>query len=116
VYLHDTPSKSLFAAVRRDFSHGCIRLEGARDLARWVMRGSPVWTDDSLDAAMASTVTRRVSVPRAIPVHVGYSTVMATADGRVWFLPDVYGRDSKAWSKTSVASLRTDCRLEPATR
>ncbi|HEX7546530.1 MAG TPA: L,D-transpeptidase family protein [Gemmatimonadaceae bacterium] len=116
IYLHDTPSKSLFAQTRRDFSHGCIRLEGARDLARWVMRGSPAWNDDSLDAAMASPVTRRVSVPRAIPVHVGYNTVLATADGRVWFLPDVYGRDSKERNKISVASLNTDCRPETAKR
>jgi murein L,D-transpeptidase YcbB/YkuD len=116
VYLHDTPSKSLFSAARRDFSHGCIRLEGARDLARWVMRGAQAWNDDSLDAAMASSVTRRVSVPRSIQVLVGYNTVLATADGRVWFLPDVYGRDSKAWNESSVASLRTDCRPETVSR
>jgi murein L,D-transpeptidase YcbB/YkuD len=109
IYLHDTPSKSLFSAARRDFSHGCIRLEGARELARWVMRGAQAWNDDSLDAAMASTVTRRVSVPRAIRVLVGYNTVLATADGRVWFLPDIYGRDTKAGNKASVASLRDDC-------
>jgi murein L,D-transpeptidase YcbB/YkuD len=116
VYLHDTPSKSLFAAARRDFSHGCIRLERARDLARWVMRGAPAWNDDSLDAAMASSVTRRVSVPRAIPVHVGYNTVLATADGRVWFMPDIYGRDTKAGNKASVASLRDDCLPETTGR
>jgi L,D-transpeptidase YcbB len=109
VYLHDTPSKALFAATRRDFSHGCIRLAGARDLARWVMRGALAWNDDSLDAAMASSVTRRVSVPRAIPVYVGYNTVLATADGRVWFMPDVYGREMKVQIGTSVASLRDDC-------
>lgn len=116
IFLHDTPAKSLFSELRRDFSHGCIRLEGARDLARWVMRGAPAWNDDSLRAAMASAVSRRVSVPRAIPVHVGYSTVLATADGCVWFLPDVYDRDSKNGDKTPVAALPAGCRLESASR
>ena len=116
IYLHDTPSKSLFVEMRRDFSHGCIRLEDARDLARWVMRGSPAWNDDSLRAALASPVTRRVSVPRAIPVHVGYSTVLATSDGRVWFLPDVYDRDSNGRDKTTVASLPAGCKLETTSR
>jgi murein L,D-transpeptidase YcbB/YkuD len=116
IYLHDTPSKSLFAAARRDFSHGCIRLSGARDLARWVMRGAQAWNDDSLDAALAGAVTRRVSVPRTIQVYVGYSTVLATADGRVWFLPDVYGRESREGAKTSVASRRNDCLPETASR
>ena len=94
VYLHDTPEKSLFSKWRRDFSHGCIRLEKACDLAAWVMSGQSSWNDDSLRAAMAGTETRRITLPRSIPVLVEYNTVLATADGRVWFLPDVYGRDS----------------------
>lgn len=99
VYLHDTPNKALFSMVRRDFSHGCIRLEDARDLATWVMKGHPAWNEDSVAAAMAGPGTRRVAVPRTIPVLVEYNTVLATADGRVWFLPDVYGRDSDALNK-----------------
>jgi murein L,D-transpeptidase YcbB/YkuD len=93
IFLHDTPDKVLFSSVRRDFSHGCIRLEDARDLATWVMAGHPAWNEDSVVAAMAGTETRRVPLPRTIPVFVEYNTVLATADGLVWFLPDVYGRD-----------------------
>ena len=95
VYLHDTPARQLFSSVRRDFSHGCIRLEDARDLAIWVMRGDPAWNADSVDAAMARPQTRRVALTRSIPVFVEYNTVLATADGLVWFLPDVYHREGK---------------------
>src|SRR5262249_6409970 len=44
VYMHDTPSTELFAKSRRDFSHGCIRLEKPADLAAWVLRDNPGWT------------------------------------------------------------------------
>jgi L,D-transpeptidase YcbB len=94
VFLHDTPNKALFSLTRRDFSHGCIRLQDARDLAIWVMRGKAGWTDDSVTAAMAGRMNRLVPAPRTIPVFVEYSVALATADGRVWFPPDVYGRDS----------------------
>lgn len=99
VFLHDTPNKALFSLPRRDFSHGCIRLQDARDLAIWVMRGKAGWTDDSVTAAMAGRMSRLVPTPRTIPVFVEYNVALATADGRVWFPPDVYGRDS---AKTHV--------------
>ena len=95
VFLHDTPNKELFSAARRDFSHGCIRLQHARALAIWVTRGLPGWTEDSVDVALAGPASRRVTLPRTIPVFVEYNVALATADGRVWFLPDVYGRGGK---------------------
>jgi murein L,D-transpeptidase YcbB/YkuD len=93
VYLHDTPEKSLFANTRRDFSHGCIRLQDARDLAVWVTSGQPGWNADSVDAALAAPQQRRVTLTRTIPVFIEYNTALATVDGLVWFLPDVYRRD-----------------------
>jgi L,D-transpeptidase YcbB len=97
IFLHDTPARDLFSNTRRDFSHGCIRLEGARALAIWAMRGDSVWNADSIDAAMAGPGFRRLSLPRGIPVLIEYNTAMATADGRVWFSPDIYllGRDPR---------------------
>ncbi|MDE3174183.1 MAG: L,D-transpeptidase family protein [Gemmatimonadota bacterium] len=92
VYLHDTPDKSLFARPRRDFSHGCIRVEQARALAIWASRGLASWTADSVDAALAGPGSRRVALPRPIPVIIEYVTVMASQDGTVWFLPDIYER------------------------
>lgn len=95
IYLHDTPERALFGLARRDFSHGCIRVEDARDLAVWVMRDHGGWTADSVDAVLSGPVEfRRVMLPRPIPVIVEYLTAMATADGTVWFLPDIYRREA----------------------
>lgn len=109
IYLHDTPNKALFERARRDFSHGCIRLEHARALAIWVMRDHSGWDADSVDMAMAGPEFRRVMLPRTIPVFVEYNTAMATADGAVWFLPDVYDRDAaalNAWRDSIAGPLR----------
>jgi len=91
IYLHDTPNKLLFADARRDFSHGCIRLEKARDLATWILANVGGWNADSVNVAMAGPGFRRVMLPRPIPVILEYNTAMATEDGVVWFLPDMYG-------------------------
>ena len=44
VYLHSTPSQELFSRSRRDFSHGCIRVEKPAELTAWVLRNNPGWT------------------------------------------------------------------------
>ncbi len=94
IYLHDTPDKSLFARARRDLSHGCIRVEKPRELAAWVLRDRPEWSEDSLARALAGPAFRRVMLARPIQVIVEYNTAIVAADGNVWFLPDVYGRDA----------------------
>lgn len=99
IYLHDTPDKQLFADPRRDFSHGCVRLEKARDLAVWILRNVHGWNADSVDVAMAGPGFRRVTLPRPIPVILEYNTTMATQDGTVWFLPDLYGLTPESLDK-----------------
>ena len=59
VYMHGTPAQQLFSRVRRDFSHGCIRLEDPARFAQWVLRDEPEWTRERIDAAMQGT-SRRV--------------------------------------------------------
>ena len=54
VYLHSTPEQELFAKSRRDFSHGCIRVERPADLAAWVLRNKPEWTPDFFSSCKAS--------------------------------------------------------------
>jgi murein L,D-transpeptidase YcbB/YkuD len=93
IYLHDTPDDGLFARPRRAFSHGCVRVEKPFDLARWVLRGLPQWTPAAVNAAMRSGRERHLALPEAIPVYTTYQTVEATADGAVFFWPDVYGHD-----------------------
>ena len=52
IYMHGTPAQSLFARARRDFSHGCIRLEDPAGLGEWVLRDQPEWTRERIGAAM----------------------------------------------------------------
>jgi len=94
VYLHDTPQDGAFAATRRDLSHGCIRIERPLALARWALDDRTAWTDARLRAAMRARAERPVPLAGTIPVYVAYFTAWVEADGRVRFLPDVYGHDA----------------------
>ncbi|HYL32604.1 MAG TPA: L,D-transpeptidase family protein [Stellaceae bacterium] len=95
VYLHDTPAKTLFARPRRALSHGCIRVEDPRALARRLMADDPKWTMDAIDAAVATGKTQRVMLPHPIPVSIVYWTAYVDDDGTVEFRNDVYGRDQR---------------------
>jgi murein L,D-transpeptidase YcbB/YkuD len=94
VYMHDTPSTELFARSRRDFSHGCIRLEKPADLAAWVLRSNPGWTPDRIRAAMNGVSTQQVNLIHPIPVLILYGTVVVPEDGQVYFYDDIYGHDA----------------------
>jgi murein L,D-transpeptidase YcbB/YkuD len=95
VYLHDTPSRSLFARARRDFSHGCIRLQDPPALAAWVLRDDPRWTKESIARAMTSgPQDAHVTLPHPIPVLLVYATAVAPEDGTVRFFEDIYGHDA----------------------
>jgi murein L,D-transpeptidase YcbB/YkuD len=92
VYLHDTPSKSLFARADRALSHGCMRLEKPRELALLLLddeRGA-----GGLDAAIASGRTRRIALRRPTPLYVMYWTATANPSGVVAFRRDAYGWDA----------------------
>jgi murein L,D-transpeptidase YcbB/YkuD len=93
VYMHGTPDTLLFARARRDFSHGCIRVEDPAALAAWVLRDQPAWSPAAIEAAMAGTVTTRALLTRPMPVVVFYTTAVAVPDGTIRFYPDVYGHD-----------------------
>jgi murein L,D-transpeptidase YcbB/YkuD len=95
VYLHDTPARTLFARSRRDFSHGCIRLEDPAGLAAFVLQGRPEPPQALIDAALASDRNRVVPTAAPIPVLIFYATVIADAEGRLSFLPDLYGHDAR---------------------
>jgi murein L,D-transpeptidase YcbB/YkuD len=94
VYLHSTPEQELFAKSRRDFSHGCIRVERPADLAAWVLRDRPEWTMDKIQAAMKTGPDNvQVNLNKPIPVLILYSTAVAEPDGEVRFFNDIYGYD-----------------------
>jgi murein L,D-transpeptidase YcbB/YkuD len=99
VYLHDTPSRGLFARARRDFSHGCIRVEKPVELAEWVLRGRAEWPPERMRAAMAATSETHVQVDPPVPVVIFYTTAVARPGpgpgGSVGFYEDVYRYDEK---------------------
>jgi murein L,D-transpeptidase YcbB/YkuD len=95
VYLHDTPSRDLFARAQRDFSSGCIRLEKAMDLAEYLLRDAPGWDLNAITAAATAGVETTVPLPNPIPVHILYWTAWANEDGTIHFRRDIYRRDER---------------------
>jgi murein L,D-transpeptidase YcbB/YkuD len=94
VYLHDTPAHDLFARARRDFSHGCIRLESPEALAIWVLRNKPGWTPERVGAAFKGARTVQVDFGDPIPVLILYATAWVEPGGEVQFFADIYGHDA----------------------
>jgi murein L,D-transpeptidase YcbB/YkuD len=90
IYLHDTPVKELFAQDDRTISHGCIRLEDAQRLERWMLDGAP---------QTASGPEQNVALPTPVPIYVTYLTAQVN-DGQLAFVDDIYGRDQQ------IAALR----------
>jgi murein L,D-transpeptidase YcbB/YkuD len=89
VYLHDTPSRSLFARDERLFSSGCIRIEKPFELAKILLNDSTNWGDEQIKSAMNQTKERTVLLKRPVNIYIYYLTAW---DGD-HFRKDVYGRD-----------------------
>jgi len=96
VYLHSTPSQNLFSRSRRDFSHGCIRVEKPAELATWVLRNNPGWTLEKVQQGMQGEKDNvTVNLVKRVPVFVVYGTALAYENGDVHFTDDIYGFDAK---------------------
>ena len=95
IYLHDTPSKSLFSRDQRAFSHGCIRVEDPRRLAIYVLRHQPEWTEEKIDEAMNAEKEKYVKINQPIPVIITYLTAWVNPNGQLNFRKDIYKRDSR---------------------
>jgi murein L,D-transpeptidase YcbB/YkuD len=95
IFLHDTPNKDLFVQTSRDISNGCIRLEDAPRLGRWLL-GRDL-------AANSDAPEQHVLLPTPVPVFVTYLTAQAS-NGQLTFAKDVYGRDTRVAAE--VAALR----------
>lgn len=91
IYLHDTPNKNLFASEDRNLSHGCIRLQDAERLGRWLMGRPP--------EAASRDPEQNVLLPSPVPIYVTYLTAHVDG-GQLSFVDDIYGRDAQ------VAALR----------
>lgn len=95
VFLHDTPKKELFAQADRDLSNGCIRLEDAERLGRWLMGRTPTANSDAPE--------QHVLLPKPVPIYVTYLTARVDG-GQLSFVDDAYGRDTER--ARTIAALR----------
>lgn len=92
IYLHHTPSVGLFARERRDFSHGCIRVERPLALAEFVLKNMPEWTEARISEAMTAGKSATLKLDEPIPVLIAYGTALVK-QGRIHFFDDIYGHD-----------------------
>lgn len=103
VYLHDTPSKSLFWRSSRAYSSGCVRVEHVHDLSAWLLAETPGWDRARIDKVIDKTHERRdVSLKKSVPVYMLYLTSWVDGDGLLNFRDDIYSIDKK----TRTTSLR----------
>ena len=92
IYLHHTPTPQLFKRDRRDFSHGCIRVEAPVALAKFVLADAPEWSEARIVQAMRKGKSTTIRLQEELPVVIAYHTAVVR-DGRVYFFPDIYRQD-----------------------
>ena len=93
VYMHDTPTKGIFGDDFRFVSSGCIRVQNVRDYVAWLLKDTPGWDRDHIDAAIRSGERIDVKLAQWVPVYWVYVTAWATPEGLVQFREDIYNRD-----------------------
>ena len=98
IYLHDTPSRSLFEAEKRTFSHGCIRLEKPLDLAEILLSGQDGWNAGKIQQTLATGKTVNVNLDHPLPILIVYWTVSVGASGEVRYMRDFYDLDPRLLS------------------
>ncbi len=99
IYLHDTPSKSLFNRESRAFSHGCIRLADPHDFAYALLSKQEDAPEAFFQSILRNGKERRVNLKEKVPVHLVYRTAYTQPKGPMNYRGDVYGRDAKIWSE-----------------
>ena len=95
VYLHDTPSQSLFERADRAFSSGCVRVERALELAERVLGDASSWNQSSIAQVIASEQPRTVTLKTSVPVLLTYWTAWVDLQGVTNFRRDLYDRDAR---------------------
>ena len=93
IYLHHTPTPRLFQRDRRDFSHGCIRVEAPVELAKFVLAGDPEWNEERIVGSMTRGRSNTLRLADTLPVVITYRTA-AVIDGKPHFFPDLYRKDA----------------------
>lgn len=104
IYLHDTPARSLFRKPARAFSSGCVRVEKPRELALVLLDDPVRWSEDGLDAAIATGRTQTVPVRRRVTVMLLYRTAAIDTTGAVSFRSDLYDEDGRVLAALDAAT------------
>lgn len=105
IYLHDTPSKSLFAQEVRDFSHGCIRLGDPVDFAYALLAVQTPDPEDEFARFLNTGRESSVKLQKPVPVHLVYFTAHPTSKGKMNYRRDVYGRDALIYQSLTEAGV-----------
>ena len=95
IYLHDTPSKSLFNETARAFSHGCIRIAEPAKLAAFLLKDNNKWSETAINKAMHNGKEKYVLLTEKVPVFIAYFTTFIDRDNRLNFRKDIYKLDER---------------------
>lgn len=105
IYMHDTPAKSLFGEETRAFSHGCIRLGDPFDFAYAILALQSADPVGEFHDALATGKETLIPLHKHVPVHLIYRTAVGSADDRMGYRRDVYGRDGRIWAALENAGV-----------
>lgn len=93
VYMHDTPQQGLFNKLMRFESSGCVRVQNVRDLSNWLLKETPGWSRQQIEATIKTGVNTPITLAEEVPVYFTYITAWSAKDGVVQFRDDIYQRD-----------------------
>ncbi|PSH67916.1 murein L,D-transpeptidase [Phyllobacterium brassicacearum] len=96
VYMHDTPQQGVFNKLMRFESSGCVRIQNVRDLNVWLLRDTPGWDRQTMEATIKTGVNTPIQVTNPVPLHFVYVTAWSTGDGVVHLRDDIYEMDGQA--------------------
>ncbi len=105
IYLHDTPSKSLFGREVRAFSHGCVRVHKPFEFAYALLKAQENDPEGYFQSILRTKAERRVDLRQPMPVHLAYFTAWVDAKGRAHYRRDVYGRDGQIFAALKQAGV-----------
>jgi len=105
VYMHDTPAKGIFGDDFRFVSSGCMRVQNVRDYITWLLKDTPGWGREQIDAAIEGGQRVDARLAQPVPVYWAYITAWATPEGLVQFRDDIYQKDGIG--SVPVASIKS---------
>ncbi len=105
IYLHDTPTKYLFAEEKRAYSHGCIRLADPMDFAHVLLSAQSDEAEAEFRRYLKGGPEQLVKLREFVPVHLVYFTAYPDMRGRIGYRGDVYGRDGRIWAALAAAGV-----------